>query len=52
MEACDLGREHEREERGTSNAAAVARPPRTQEEDDTPVVGLPALLGREARDHW
>jgi predicted ATPase/DNA-binding winged helix-turn-helix (wHTH) protein len=48
MEACDPGREREREERGTPNAAAVARSPRTQEEDDTSAVGPPALRGKIA----
>jgi predicted ATPase/DNA-binding winged helix-turn-helix (wHTH) protein len=46
MEACHPGRE--REERGTPNAAAVARSPRTQEQYDTPAVGLPALRGKIA----
>ena len=46
MEACHPGRE--REERGTPNAATVARSPRTQEQDDTPAVGLPALRGKIA----
>ena len=47
MEACDLGRE-EREERACPNAAAVARSPRTQEQEDTPAVGLTALPGKIA----
>src|ERR1700722_7312574 len=46
MEACHPGRE--REERGTPNAAPVARSPRTQEQYDTPAVGLPALRGKIA----
>jgi hypothetical protein len=46
MEGCDPGREREREERGT--AAAVARSPRTQDQDDTPAGGPPALRGKIA----
>jgi predicted ATPase/DNA-binding winged helix-turn-helix (wHTH) protein len=48
MEACepDRERESEREERGT--AAAVARSPRAEEQDDIPVVGRPALRGKIA----
>jgi len=41
-------RPREREERGTPNAAAVARSPRTQEQDDTPAVCVPALRGKIA----
>src|SRR5580693_8842449 len=42
------GRQREREERRSPNASAVARSPRTQEEDDTPAVGPSALRGKIA----
>ena len=48
IDACDPGREREREERGTPNASAVGGSPRTQEEDDTAAVGPPALRGKIA----
>ena len=46
MQACHPGRE--REGRGTPNAAAITRSPRTQEQDDTRAVGPAALRGKIA----